>query len=108
MTTKTEDVRTIEETVNAMVAESLEAARRAVNPQPTPEQELAQRLANATFRDLVIDEAILHGVTPRAVRFVITAAREHFELTDDGLVAKNGRTDPNDPLVPLSVGTWLE
>jgi hypothetical protein len=31
-----------------------------------------------------------------------------FELQDDALVAMNGRTDPDDPLTPLSPSRWLQ
>lgn len=79
-----------------------EAAKRAALP--TPEQQLAQ----AKLRELVTEHALLHGVLPQSIRHVVRDAESVFEMRDGALVPKDGKTDPGDPLQPLSPSTWLQ
>ena len=103
------DTRTIDQmAVDAfekLMAEH-EAARRPATP--TPEQQLAERLSKARFRDLITEHALLHGVIPQAVRYAVREAEEVFELQEGALVPRDGATDPNDPLSPLTPARWLQ
>ena len=62
----------------------------------------------ARFRQLVSEEALLHGVRPQAVRFVLRDAETVFTLKDDALVPAHGQTDPSDPLSPLTPALWFQ
>lgn len=98
----------IQQGVNDAMAKFLadhEAARRV--PAPTAEQQLAQRLNEARFREQVTEQALLHGVKPHAIRHIVRDAEQMFELKDDALVARHNATDPNDPLSPLTAARWL-
>jgi hypothetical protein len=46
-------------------------------------------------------------VLPKAVKYLITDARQVFELRDGILSPGNGKTLPDDPLCPLTVEAWL-
>jgi hypothetical protein len=101
------------EAIDRMVAASVqrfnddaEAAKRAA--EPSIDAQIRQRLDQAKFKELVADVAINSGVIPRAVKHVVREAATIFELRDGQLLATEGRTDPADPLVPLSVTRWLE
>jgi len=83
-----------------------EAAQRA--KMPRPEAQAAQRLHAAAFRERVTEECLLHGVHARAVRHLVRAAEDVFELKDDALVPNAQQTNPSDPLEPLTPRMWLE
>jgi hypothetical protein len=79
----------------------------AANPRgPTPTSD--DELARLRFRDAVTQECLLRNVRPAAIRHVVRDASDYFALQDNNLVSRNGAVDPNDPLVPLSFGRWLE
>src|SRR5258708_61094 len=92
--------------VMAKMQAEWEASRRPVPP--TPEEQLQAKLAEARFFEQVSRAAMAAGADPRYVRYVVRDAEEVFELKDGALVAKNGATDPNDPLTPLSPTRWLQ
>jgi hypothetical protein len=103
-----EFMKHLQEVADAAVQEwrvAFEASRRA--PTPTPEQEIARRLHEARFRELIAEEAFAYGVRPRAIRHLVRDAESVFELRGDVLAARDGRTEPGYPLTPLSLATWL-
>jgi hypothetical protein len=103
------EIRTIDQmavdAVEKYMAE-YEAAQQA--KMPTPEAQAAQRLHVAAFRERVTEECLLHGVHPKAVRHVVRAAEDVFELQGHTLVPKGQLTNPGDPLEPLTPRVWLE
>ena len=70
-------------------------------------REDAALCARLEFEARVARHALLGGVRPSAVQFVVPLASERFELRDDALKVKDGETDPHDPLAPLSFEAWL-
>ena len=74
---------------------------------PTVEQ-LEQQINESRLRELLTQEAMLHDVRPRAIRYVVRDAEEVFELKDDAVVPRNGARDPNDPVSPLTPARWLQ
>jgi len=99
-------MNSIEDMVAASVNKALADARH--TPTPTPDQQIAERLTAARFREQVADAALAAGVRPAAIRHVVKDATEIFKLEGDKLAARNGQVDPNDPLQPLSPQRWLE
>lgn len=75
--------------------------------EPTAEQQQAHALNASQFRNHITEHALLHGVNPKSVRFVMREAESVFEWREGTLVAKHGATDPADPCSPLSVARWL-
>jgi hypothetical protein len=106
------DDRTIEEMAKDSVARFLaehEAERnKNAPPPPTTEQQIEARLAQTRFRELVTNEALLHGVRPHATRHVLRDAEAVFTLKDGTLVPRHGQTDPSDPLSPLTPARWFQ
>ena len=78
-----------------------EARRLAAEPTAEQQQERTQ------FRDYITEHALLHGVNPKSVRFVLREAEAVFEWRDGGLVSKHYATDPADPCALLTVTRWL-
>ena len=72
------------------------------------DEEIAQRLQAARFREQFGELALAAGVRGKAVKHVLRDAVEVFTLTDDGFVPINGDRDPANPLSPLSPQRWLE
>jgi hypothetical protein len=96
------DTKTIEQMTADAVEKALaeyEAGRPPVPPSLPQE---------TSFREVMAEHALLHGVRPHAIRHVVRDAVEMFELQDGALVARNGATDPSDPLSPLTPGRWLQ
>jgi hypothetical protein len=54
------------------------------------------------------EHALLHGVRPSAVRYVLRDAEAVFELRDGRLHPHNDATDAGDPLSPLTPTVWLQ
>src|SRR5687767_13886883 len=101
------DNKTIQEIADEYVANAMaeyEAEKTRQAGPPTVEQQLAQ----AQFRELVAEHALLHGVRPQSVRHVVRDAEAVFELRDGRLVARDGQTDPGDPLGPLTPACWMQ
>jgi hypothetical protein len=72
------------------------------------DREAAERkITVLEFERLVRENAVLGGVLPKAVKYIVEDVRELFELRDNALVVRNGETNPGDPLTPLSFEVWL-
>jgi hypothetical protein len=67
-----------------------------------------ERVAELEFEKLVQQNALMGGVLPKAVHHIAASAAELFELRDGMLRVKNGETNPNDPLTPLTFDVWLK
>jgi hypothetical protein len=70
--------------------------------------ELQRRVDELEFEKVFRDAAIYGQVLPKAVKYLITDARQVFELRDGILSPRDGRTLPGDPLSPLTVDVWLK
>ncbi|MEO8677422.1 MAG: hypothetical protein ABI665_00155 [Vicinamibacterales bacterium] len=82
-----------------------EAQRR--KAEPTAEQKQAQSLNAFQFREHITEHALLHGVNPKGVRFVMREAEAVFEWRAGALVPRHDATDPSDPVAPLTPARWL-
>jgi hypothetical protein len=69
--------------------------------------EAERGIAEKEFERLVRKNAVLGGVLPQAVDYIVPDVRKLFEVRDNALKVRNGATMPGDPLAPLTIEAWL-
>ena len=70
-----------EETIQQMVDEEIKKVNADIEARRTPsaEEQLRQQLDAAKFRELMVDEALLHNVRPPAVKYVVREAEQKVD-----------------------------